>query len=76
MAFHDTSLGIFMTRVLAFPQHVSFLQDVGFPRNESWHLHATGVHGRGHSYCYPANKPTRNLIVVIATGRYIYSLVK
>ena len=30
-----------VTRVLAYPRHVSFPQDVGFPHNESWHLHAT-----------------------------------
>ena len=39
--FHEKSCGIFTTRVLAFTRHVSFPQDVGFPRNESWHLHVT-----------------------------------
>ena len=33
MAFHNMSLGISTTRVISIRR--------GFPRNESWHLHAT-----------------------------------
>ena len=59
----------FTTQVLAFPRHVSFPQDVDF--HITSHGIYTHMHDRGHSCCYLANKPTRNLIVVIAMGSYI-----
>ena len=63
VAFHDTSLGISTTRVISIIR--------GFPRNESWHLHATCMTVVIHTVIRQTNPGTTNLIVVIATGSYI-----
>ena len=49
MAFHDTSLGISMTRVISTRR--------GFPRNESWHLHATYMTVVIHTVIRQTNPP-------------------
>ena len=69
--FHEASRGIFTTRVLAFPQHVSFPQDVEFSRNESWHLHAMCMAVVIHTVIRQTNPREILLWLVVATGKYI-----
>ena len=49
MTFHDTSLGISTTRVISTRR--------GFPRNESWHLHATCMTVVIHTVIRQTNPP-------------------
>ena len=70
--FHKTSRGIFMTRVLAIPRHVTFPQDMVF------HVTSHGIYKQcawlWSSILLSVNKPTRNNIMVIRVA--ICSLVK
>ena len=49
VAFHDTSFGISTTRVISTRR--------GFPRNESWHLHATCMTVVIHTVIQQTNPP-------------------